>query len=229
MDRAPAPRSGFTLIELLVVIAIIGILAAMLFPVFAQAREKGRQADCISNMRQLGMSISMYADDYDELYPPQEHLYIEPCNPPPFWLDVAYGVPDWKTAPYANWAQAINATYVKNDQIFRCKSSKGWTEKSNRFSPGLSYVYNGFAAANSMSAVPSTSEYILLYDYRYQTSYAVANPVPDPECSWAYYPGWATHMENFNVLYFDGHVKNLPEGRFRQAIWNLPPSNPFSF
>jgi prepilin-type N-terminal cleavage/methylation domain-containing protein len=62
-------RVGFTLIELLVVIAIIAILAAILFPVFAQARAKARQATCSSNLRQIGVGILMYAQDYDELLP----------------------------------------------------------------------------------------------------------------------------------------------------------------
>src|SRR5881296_3938324 len=62
-------RKGFTLIELLVVIAIIAILAAILFPVFAQARAKARQAVCLSNMRQLGTGLTMYAQDYDETLP----------------------------------------------------------------------------------------------------------------------------------------------------------------
>jgi prepilin-type N-terminal cleavage/methylation domain-containing protein/prepilin-type processing-associated H-X9-DG protein len=219
---------GFTLIELLVVIAIIGILASMLFPVFAQAREKARQTDCYSNMHQLGISITMYTSDYDGLYPAQDHLYIEPCAPPPFWMDVAYGVPNWKTSPYANWAQGIYA-YVKNDGVYKCKSNKGWTQNSDTKQPGLSYVYNGFAAAHSEAGIPSSSDYILLYDYRYLTSYAVANPVPDPKCSWAFYPGWSTHMENFNTLFFDGHVKNKQESRFKADIWGLPDGNPFSF
>src|SRR5213082_1669007 len=62
-------RRGFTLIELLVVIAIIAILAAILFPVFAQAREKARQTSCLSNIKQLGLSAMMYVEDYDETYP----------------------------------------------------------------------------------------------------------------------------------------------------------------
>src|SRR6059036_2233853 len=66
---SPRSRAGFTLIELLVVIAIIAILAAILFPVFAQAREKARSASCQSNLKQLGLAIMMYKQDYDEHFP----------------------------------------------------------------------------------------------------------------------------------------------------------------
>ncbi len=72
------PRKGFTLIELLVVIAIIAILAAILFPVFAQAREKARQTQCLSNEKQIGTSLMMYAQDYDEVLPGYRFAYINP-------------------------------------------------------------------------------------------------------------------------------------------------------
>src|SRR6266536_4639298 len=69
MNIAPPRRSGFTLIELLVVIAIIAILAALLFPVFARAREQARKTTCLSNLKQIGAGMLMYAQDYDETLP----------------------------------------------------------------------------------------------------------------------------------------------------------------
>jgi prepilin-type N-terminal cleavage/methylation domain-containing protein len=88
-EANPRGRStGFTLIELLVVIAIIAILAAILFPVFAQAREKARQAACLSNVKQIGLAMMQYTQDYDETLPPSRYAegttawawdyYIEP-------------------------------------------------------------------------------------------------------------------------------------------------------
>src|SRR5215472_767833 len=71
-------RNGFTLIELLIVIAIIAILAAILFPVFAQVREKARQTACLSNLRQIGMATRMYMQDYDDRFPQTKRTSAQP-------------------------------------------------------------------------------------------------------------------------------------------------------
>src|SRR5512142_213972 len=96
-------RTGFTLIELLVVIAIIAILAAILFPVFAKAREKARQASCLSNMRQICTAFLSYVQDYDELSP----------------LCVYNSSTSW-------WPSSM-VPYIKNLQVFTCPSDKTCT------------------------------------------------------------------------------------------------------
>lgn len=92
-------RRGFTLIELLVVIAIIAILAAILFPVFARAREKARQASCLSNHKQIALASRMYTQDYDERV-----------------------VPMWRYGPGRNWFQILLMPYMKNYQLLVCPS-----------------------------------------------------------------------------------------------------------
>ena len=104
MKHRLSQKKAFTLIELLVVIAIIAILAAILFPVFAQAREKARQTTCLSNLKQLGLGVMMYVQDYDETFPTKEVNAGLPGSGP----DV--NRQDW--APYG-WREAIGA-YVKN-------------------------------------------------------------------------------------------------------------------
>ena len=100
-------RRGFTLIELLVVIAIIAILAAILFPVFAQAREKARATSCLSNVKQLGLGVHMYAQDWDETFPVYADSWPGKGSPP----------------PNSNWGDGIYP-YVKNDQIYLCPSDQ---------------------------------------------------------------------------------------------------------
>jgi prepilin-type N-terminal cleavage/methylation domain-containing protein/prepilin-type processing-associated H-X9-DG protein len=110
----PARFRGFTLIELLVVIAIIAILAAILFPVFAQAREKARQSSCLSNQKQIGLAILSYAQDADETIPQNEYAYK---------LGAGGAVTAGVAQDYNNvkWMDAVQP-YVKNAAIFNCPS-----------------------------------------------------------------------------------------------------------
>src|SRR4051794_4034075 len=109
MNRLARPHA-FTLIELLVVIAIIAILAAILFPVFALARERARQVSCLSNQKQLGTATAMYSQDYDETILPAA---MYPTN--------AQGADKNDTTLWTVMVQP----YVKNTQVFICPSSSG--------------------------------------------------------------------------------------------------------
>lgn len=150
-------RSAFTLIELLVVIAIIAILAAILFPVFAQAREKARQASCLSNMKQVGLAVMMYTQDYDEMYPPVVGGVIIGNNGylQNWGVDLQSGTnATFGTEPGAPVPSLIGS-YVKNNGIFQCPSG----QRASSTSAGLGYMYNDLAAMHaiaSMSAVAAT-------------------------------------------------------------------------
>ena len=121
---------GFTLIELLVVIAIIAILAAILFPVFAKAREKARQGSCLSNEKQIGVALMQYVQDYDETYP-QSYYYLNP----------AVG----GAAGYFQWSYTTQP-YIRNWQIFVCPGDKNrGLAPTNDFdyqAPRISYISN---------------------------------------------------------------------------------------
>lgn len=135
----PTNSRAFTLIELLVVIAIIAILAAILFPVFAQARENARQTSCLSNMKQIGTGLLMYVQDFDETYP-FSYLYLGSYD--------ATNCQCSTNDPYYHWSYALNA-YTKNDQIWKCPSSVFYQTPANtgpaifdQQVPELSYISN---------------------------------------------------------------------------------------
>ena len=120
------PSRGFTLIELLVVIAIIAILAAVLFPVFASAREKARQASCMSNLRQMGLASRSYASDYDDVVVP---CYLYQRHPSSGTLP--------KGAAILRWFPDLLAPYCKNDDIAVCPNwSSTYEYGRDSFPPG---------------------------------------------------------------------------------------------
>ena len=182
-------RRGFTLIELLVVIAIIAILAAILFPVFAKAREKARQSSCLSNLKQLSLAMLQYAQDYDERFPQRDVG--------PYW----YGWP------------ALIQPYVNNWQVFVCPS----TQRKHRIwgmpsGTGSSYGYNFCRLrAHPMGKFEYPAETAMLMDWPYACikyspwgcSYCPMNHSWWPTSGSRQLP----HNEGLNVAFMDGHCK----------------------
>ncbi|MGI5816979.1 MAG: DUF1559 domain-containing protein [Armatimonadota bacterium] len=186
-------REGFTLIELLVVIAIIAILAAILFPVFARAREKARQTSCLSNLKQLGTALQMYVQDHDEMTPP--HTDDEPDPPPAY---------NWRWDGFPLRLQP----YIKNYQIYRCPSDDGWTapaeSATGRWS---SYVINnlGSVARRPDSAFHDPSGTIVLLDGSEADLGIEGNddlPYQVPNSA-----AYNRHNGGLNANFYDGHAK----------------------
>ncbi len=144
MRLSTTARKGFTLIELLVVIAIIAILAAILFPVFAQAREKARQASCTSNQKQIGLAFLQYTQDYDESFPN--------TNDPYLWVGMRWR---WPVMPYlaANQSQGANYTATNGSPMIQlCPSDTISGSTYNSTSYGYSACfYHAPAEINAMT------------------------------------------------------------------------------
>jgi len=127
-----ASRRGFTLIELLVVIAIIGILAAMVFPVFARARESARKAVCLSNVKNIALAVQMYLADNNDVLPPAEHRteVADYMRAAPGGGDDCHPGEDNERAdqfatwgnPYLRWPVVFDE-YVKNRDVWRCPTA----------------------------------------------------------------------------------------------------------
>lgn len=193
-------RRGFTLIELLVVIAIIAILAAILFPVFAKAREKARQTSCLNNVRQLTTSALMYVQDYDERFFHRFFPTITPTTPDHIhWID---------SDPART---SLLEPYTKNKQIFRCPSSSSLAH---------GYAYNGALGINvSLGTVKSPAEILMIVDdtwggrIAYLPSQGIANwganfaSPATPPFVWGGNTPYGRHNDGVNVGYLDGHAK----------------------
>jgi len=242
--------AGFTLIELLVVIAIIAILAAILFPVFAQAREKARSAACLSNTKQISLAYAMYNQDYDEGFP---GTVTEREAPP--------GTPDTAVARAPYSYKEIMQPYIKNDQVFKCPSAPAWA------APTTSAWWNTDYGChlNEANIVPSSSNHaadyagtgtIDLRDFGFNSTTplaAISFPANFLLCADAgrsdgtasrggvYPQPWAFSVSNqseviarhsggLNVSYADGHSKwKRPEQTWRSYNdndWRRDPTTP---
>jgi prepilin-type N-terminal cleavage/methylation domain-containing protein/prepilin-type processing-associated H-X9-DG protein len=218
-------QRGFTLIELLVVIAIIAILAAILFPVFAKAREKARQTSCLSNQKQIGLAILQYVQDYDETFPTVRTVY-------PNGADI-----DWRNRVLP---------YIKTRQIFGCPSdpNSGQTNYvgdcattvavpagDTRTFVDISYAWatiggpgvtDGFSYGNNepaqqLSALQFPATTMLVNE----SSGTCAD-----NCVWCWYNDFC-HMLQSNYLFGDGHAKALrPTATYAPVcMWLLDNNN----
>lgn len=194
-------RSGFTLIELLVVIAIIAILAAILFPVFAKAREKARQSSCLSNVKQLMLGFMQYKQDYDERWPLQ------------FWNGAA-----WDPATSGYWGGEISP-YVKNSQIFLCPSTSATNgQTSYIYSSGTQGLGGSAAGGIADGTITNPAERVALGE---GTSFSFANGIDG--ATWLLGTNCRlkpNHNEGCNLGYCDGHAKWLAKSNWLPSQWN---------
>lgn len=206
-------RRGFTLIELLVVIAIIAILAAILFPVFAQAREAARKTTCLSNLKQIGTGASMYEQDYDETLLPAYVSTIAFGNQWPELVD-----------PYIKNLGTANAVsgYNMSGKVFSCPTAPNVTANLRR-PYGYNFVYLGRALTMvSLASVQAPASTLRITEvWRIDGTY----PAPGVGSLLAYPPSNATaatifprdwHSGMSGVLFMDGHVKTLKAQKIMQ-------------
>lgn len=226
MSTRSTRRPGFTLIELLVVIAIIAILAAILFPVFARARENARRASCQSNLKQIALGIMQYTQDYDEYLPkeaPRGDAMLETGFPAAL-----------SGGQYIHmWMHSIHP-YVKSAQVFNCPSAN-YSYVNNytgaylaRTSYGYNHYLSGLSSATvgvNLAAIPNVSTTVMVVDTSYyvagpENTCQISTPAQDKadliDCAGTLAgpynndnPPMPRHLDTFVMGFVDGHVKAL--------------------
>ena len=227
-------RRGFTLIELLVVIAIIAILAAILFPVFAKAREKARAISCLSQKKQLGTAMMMFVQDNDENYP--------------------IVIVDAQIDKSSEWAYSIMGVldpYIKNPNVYSCPSAipsdlwpggdtpsrKDW--RSNILVNGVICRYGApwfKMEPVSMAAVGRPADTILIIEGNWNQPSTSVRPWTNPKASM---PGGIiavpdkpqysiVHNDGCNVIFADGHAKWRKISSIRTGEFGMSPDEPWT-
>ena len=216
-------RRGFTLIELLVVIAIIAILAAILFPVFAKAREKARQSSCLSNVKQISLGMLQYIQDYDEKFP-------------------YYGYGSYAADPWIFWPHQLQP-YIKNWQVYLCPSGIAYgttTYHGTTYPIQPNYgVVGALWTSNppvALSAVQSPSTKWMISDCNHPALGDIRGFLTASACGqWSCGRNVVTtqkwevpHNEGINLSYIDGHAKwsngNAAWGDYNKGAMN--PTTP---
>jgi prepilin-type N-terminal cleavage/methylation domain-containing protein/prepilin-type processing-associated H-X9-DG protein len=244
-------KRGFTLIELLVVIAIIAILAAILFPVFARARENARRTSCLSNLKQVGLGFAQYLQDYDESYPPAfswnsstgapNQLDADPSRPSGYFtINNASTI-----GHYKSWMDAIHP-YVKSVQIFVCPSAPtpysfiipnygyssafgGYYTDSALYTPN----YGVFKPMHS-AQVNRPAEVILSLDNN--NNWGNIRALAPSAASALGTTEISPHLDGGNALFADGHAKWRAKasmiygsaGNCNPALYNQAPYNAYA-
>jgi prepilin-type N-terminal cleavage/methylation domain-containing protein/prepilin-type processing-associated H-X9-DG protein len=182
VPRCGTQQRAFTLIELLVVIAIIAILAAILLPVFSRARAAARKAECLSNLRQIGLAFTMYADDHDDLLP-----LLNSAKTGGLYSH-RYGWPDVPVV----WCDAL-LPYVRTDRIYSCPEA--------RTSPPGYRMNARLAGTAAGSATDPASKILLVDGDDIPGAFGYSLMAPDLTCV------GLRHNGGLNCLFVDGHAK----------------------
>jgi prepilin-type N-terminal cleavage/methylation domain-containing protein/prepilin-type processing-associated H-X9-DG protein len=214
---------AFTLIEILVTIAIIAILAAILFPVFARARENARRASCLSNIKNLGLAVMMYTQDYDERLPS-----VYTCGSAT--LETGKPASTSSVCPTSGtyihyWEHSIYP-YVKNSQAYLCPSASiTWDGSSTG---KMAFGYNLGLSGKALASIPRPSEMMLMADSFYDgvstsSTYSPNSYILTPysgDRPSASLPD-ARHLDTFNMVFADGHAKSQKLANWlAMAAWN---------